>query len=76
MPSHHCVELSLVHLVGRAISSGVFRGGCEVSMTLCILSTDRWGCVPIQLVVWPEATEYWSLKLLGGTRAFRLLGGC
>ena len=28
-------------LVGRAISRGVFRGGCELS-----LSADGWGCVP------------------------------
>ena len=28
MPAHWWVELGLVHLVGRAMSRGVFRGGC------------------------------------------------
>ena len=27
MPAHSWVELGLVHLVGRAMSKGVFRGG-------------------------------------------------
>ena len=56
------MELGLVPLVGRAVSGGVFRGGCELSMTLGSLSADRWGCVPTLLIVWPEASQHWSLQ--------------
>ena len=35
---HWWVELSLVLLVVRAILRGVFRGGCELRMTLDSLS--------------------------------------
>ena len=62
VPAHWWVELGLVPLVGRAVSGGVFRGGCELSMTLGSLSADRWGCVPTLLIVWPEASQHWSLQ--------------
>ena len=35
VPAHWQVELSLVPLVGRAESKGVYRGGCEVIMECC-----------------------------------------
>ena len=33
----------------------------ELSKTLICLSVDGWGWVPSLLVVWPEATQHWSL---------------
>lgn len=33
--------------------------------TLGSLSTDKWGRVPILLVVWPEASQDWSLQPVG-----------
>ena len=54
VPVHWWVMLGLIPLVGRAMSRGVFRGGCEFSMTLGSLSADVWVCVPILLLVWPE----------------------
>ena len=39
----------------------------ELSKTLICLSADGWGWVPSLLVVWPEATQHWSLPgLFGG----------
>ena len=52
MPVFWCVGLDLVFLVGRAVSSGVFWGVCEISMILGSLSANGWGCVPPLLVVW------------------------
>ena len=34
-------------------------------MTLGSLSSDGWGCVPILVVVWPEASQHWSLQVVG-----------
>ena len=45
------VGLDLVFLVGKAASSGVFWGVCELSMILGSLSANGWGCVPVLLVV-------------------------
>ena len=36
----------------------------ELSKTLIRLSADGWGWVPSLLVVWPEATQHWSLSRL------------
>ena len=33
----------------------------ELSKTLIRLTADGWGWVPSLLVVWPEATQHWSL---------------
>ena len=63
--AHWWVELGLVPLVGRAMSRGVFIGGCELSVALSTLSADGWGCFPILLVVWPEAFHHWSLQAVG-----------
>ena len=39
----------------------------ELSKTLIHLSADGWGWVPSLLVLWPEATQHWSLLgLFGG----------
>ena len=65
MPAHLWVELGLVHLVGRAKSWGMFRGSSGLWMTLCRLSADGWCCVPTLLVVWPEASQHWSLQAVG-----------
>ena len=46
LPAHWWVEVSLVPLVGRAVSRGVFRCGCGFRTTLSSLSADAWGCVP------------------------------
>ena len=58
MPAHWWVELGLFPLVGRAVSHGVFWGGCEFSMTLDSLSSNGLVSVPVLLVVWPEAFQY------------------
>ena len=59
------VELSLVPLVGMAVSRGVFRGACGLQKTLGSLSADGWGCVPTMLVVCPETSQHWSLLAVG-----------
>ena len=33
----------------------------ELSKTLICLSADGWGWLPSLLVVWPEASQHWSL---------------
>ena len=35
------------------------------SMTLGSLSPDGWGCVPIVVVVCPEAFQHWRLHITG-----------
>ena len=41
----------------------------ELSKTLFCLTADGWGLVSSLLVVWPEATQYWSLPgLVGGAK--------
>ena len=44
------VGLNLVPLVGRAMSSGLFWGVCELHMTLDSPSANGWGCVRVLLV--------------------------
>ena len=56
MPVFWWVGLDLVCLVGRATSSGVFWGVCELSMILGSLSANGWGCVPVLLVDWHGAS--------------------
>ena len=49
----------------------------ELSKTLMHLSADGWGCVPSLLVVWSEATQYWSLPgLFGGANGGLWEGSC
>ena len=45
MPVFWWVGLDLVFLVGRATSSGVLLGVCELSMILGSLSANACGCV-------------------------------
>ena len=60
------VELDLVPLMGRAASSGVFLGVCELTMALGSLSANRLGCVPDSLVVWWEVSSTGACWPLGG----------
>ena len=49
----------------------------ELSKTLIHLSADGWGWVPSLLVVWPEATQHWSLpRLFGGANGRLWVGSC
>ena len=61
MPVFWWVGLDLIFLMGRAASSGMFWGVCELSMILGSLSANGWGCVPLLLVVWRGAssTGHW-----------------
>ena len=52
----------MLSLVGRVMC--VLRW-CELSITLGSLFSDGWACVPIVLVVWPEAFQYWRLQIVG-----------
>ena len=58
--------LDLVFLVGRVVSAGVFWGVCELSMILGSLSANRWGCVPVLLVVWHGVSITVACWPLGG----------
>ena len=40
-------------------------GKAMLRKTLNSLSADGWGCVPARLVVWPEASQHWSLQAVG-----------
>ena len=47
--------------------SWLFLCWAELSRTLIHLSADGWGWVSFLLVVWPKATQHWSLpELFGG----------
>ena len=58
-------------LVGGAISclsdgqGHVWWCVCELSVILGSLSANRWGCVPVLLVVWHEASSTGTCWLLG-----------
>ena len=47
----------------------------ELSKSLIHLTVDGWGWVPSLFVVWPEATQHWSLPGLFGGANGRLLEG-
>ena len=52
------MELSLVPLMGAALSLGVIRDGSSVPWrTLGSLFADGWGCVPTLFVVWLGASQ-------------------
>ena len=40
-------------------------GSSVLGKTLSSLSVDGWDCVPALLVVWPEASQHWSLQVIG-----------
>lgn len=46
LPAH-----SLVHLVGKATSMDMFKGGCELHMASSTLSADKQVYIPILLLV-------------------------
>ena len=61
-------------LVGGAVSCPSWAGPCQgvcllgsclFRKTLSSLSADGWGCVPTLLVVWPEASQHWSVQAIG-----------
>ena len=72
VPAHWWVVLGPGPLVGKAMSRGVSIGSCGLRKSLGSLSAGGRGCVPAQLVVWPEAshpalapTGYWVGPGLG-----------
>ena len=65
MPVFWWMRLDPVFLVGRSTSGGVFWGVCDLIMILGSLSANRWGCVPVLLVVWHRVSSTgarWSLS--------------
>ena len=60
------MRLDLVFLVSRTASDGVFWGACELIMILGSLSANRWGCVPVLLVVWHRVSSTVDCWLLSG----------
>ena len=66
------MELGFVPLVDRTVSRCVFRGSCGLRNTLGSLSPDGWSCVPALLVVWPEASQHWSLWAVGWDQVLAL----
>ena len=52
-------------VVKRAKSRHAPRGGCGLRKTIGSLSADGWGCVPTQLVVWPEMSQHYCLLTVG-----------
>ena len=57
-------------LVGRAVSWGVSRGGCGLRKSSDSLSAGGWGCIPVRLVVWPEASSTGACRLLGEAKSW------
>ena len=55
-------ELGVFPLVGKAMSSHVFIGGCWHRMNSGSLSADGCGCVPTILVGWRGASQHWILQ--------------
>ena len=49
--------MSLVFVVGRTMSGGVFWGVCDLIMILGSLSAHGWGCVLALLVVWHRVSS-------------------
>ena len=47
------------------VRGGCFLGTCLFKETLSSLSVDEWCCVPPLLVIWPEASQHWSLQTVG-----------
>ena len=52
VPAQWLLRLVLVLLVGRAV----------LRQTVNHLPADEWGSIPILSVVWPEASQHWSLQ--------------
>ena len=67
--------LDLFFLVVRTASSGVFWGVCELIMILGSPSVNRWGCVPVLLVVWYRVSITVACWSLSGAGSLRCDGG-
>ena len=67
MPVFWWIRLDLVCLVGRAASSGVFWGVCDLIIILGSLSANGWVCVSVLLVVWQRVSSTVSFWLLSGS---------
>ena len=67
VPAHWWVELALTPVVGRAVSWGMFRGGCALRTTLGSCSADRWGCVPTCWLSGLRHSSAGGCRLLGET---------
>ena len=68
MPVFWWLRLDIVFLVGRTVSGGVFWGFCDLIVIFGSLSANRWGCVPVLLVVWHRVSSTvacWSLSGAG-----------
>lgn len=73
MPVLQWAGLSPVTLMGRVtLGGGVFWGVCELTMTLSSLFVNGWDCVPISMVVWPEAPSTGVCKKLSGAKSWYL----
>ena len=72
MPVLQWAGLSPVTLMGRVTLGGVFWGVCELTMTLSSLFVNGWDCVPISMVVWPEAPSTGVCKKLSGAKSWYL----
>ena len=66
MPVFWWMRLDLVFLVGRSTSDGVFWGVCGLIMILGSLCANRWGFVPVLLVVWHRVSCTVACWLLSG----------
>ena len=68
VPVFKWMKLTLVFLVCKATSGGVFWGVCDLIMILGSLSANGWDCVPALLVVWHGVSSTgtcWSLSGAG-----------
>ena len=66
MPVFWRMRLDLVFLVGRTVSGGVFCGVCDLIMILGSFSANRWGCVPVLLIVRHRVSSTVVCCLLSG----------
>ena len=66
MPVFWRMRLDLVFLAGRTASIGVFWVVCDLIMILGSLSANRWGCVPVLVVVWHRVSSTVACWLLSG----------
>ena len=70
MPAHWWVELSLGPLVGRAIEVACLEVAVGSGNLLANCMLMGGAVFPTLLVVWPEASENWSLQAVGQGQVF------
>ena len=63
-------SLSITNDIFHRNRRGVFRGGCGLRKILSSLFAGEQGCVPALLVIWPEASQDWSLCADGWGQVF------